>query len=352
MSATGDVLDDAARVLGSVFGTVPGHGPVISRSPWPFEGTFDAEVVTCRTATGDIQRVYCKHGPDIDGTRHAAYGHRGGLGREAAVYSYVLEPLGVSAPRCIAFRHDDLTDADWLVLEFLDGATPLLESRRSRSLDRAAEWLGSFHGATEGLWPDLLLSGVPFRDAAWYQGWMDRTAGWAGVLHLRYPWLATACRSPELFEPLLTAPHCVVHGEFSPANVLLRDRRGVPGRLGVGGNGPRRARPGLLHPRLAPAAAPARRGGLCPAALARRPPGGVRGDAPGGSHPRLLPGAGRLADGPVGQRRPDDLQDPALSDLGVPPTDVGPGLGAAAAHPSRGCRTHPIRTNRRSGGSG
>ena len=87
------VLDDAARVLGSVFGTVPGHGPVISRNPWPFEGTFDAEVVTCRTATGDIRRVYCKHGPEIDGTRHAAYGHRGGLGREAAVYAYVLEPV-------------------------------------------------------------------------------------------------------------------------------------------------------------------------------------------------------------------------------------------------------------------
>jgi hypothetical protein len=228
MSATGDVLDDAARVLGSVFGTVPGHGPVISRSPWPFEGTFDAEVVTCRTATGDIRRVYCKHGPDIDGTQHAAYGHRGGLGREAAVYSYVLDPLGVSAPRCIAFRHDELTDADWLVLEFLEGATPLLESRRTRSLDRAAEWLGSFHGATEGLWPDLLLSGVPFRDAAWYQGWMDRTASWAGVLHLRYPWLATACRNSELFEPLLTAPHSVVHGEFSPANVLLRDGEVYP----------------------------------------------------------------------------------------------------------------------------
>lgn len=222
------VLDDAARVLGSVFGTVAGRGPVVDRRPWPSEGTFDAEVVTCLTATGDIRRVYCKHGPDIDGTRHAAYGHRGGLGREAAVYAYVLDPLGVTAPRCIAFRHDDLTDADWLVLEFLEGATPLLESRRTRSLDRAAEWLGSFHGATEGLWPDLLLSGVPFRDAEWYQGWMDRTAGWAGLLHVRYPWLAIACRRPDLYEPLLTAPHSVVHGEFSPANVLLRDGEVYP----------------------------------------------------------------------------------------------------------------------------
>jgi hypothetical protein len=216
-------LDDAARVLGSVFGTGPGAGPVISRRPWPFEGTFDAEVVTCRTSAGDVRRVYCKHGASVDGTRHAAYGHRGGLGREAAVYSYVLEPLGVSAARCLGFRHDALTDADWLVLEFLEGANPLLESRRSRSLDRAARWLGSFHGATEGLWPDLLLSGIPFRDAEWYQGWMDRTAGWAGVLHLRHPWLATACRRAELYEPLLTAPHSVVHGEFTPANVLLRD---------------------------------------------------------------------------------------------------------------------------------
>ncbi|HTC82009.1 MAG TPA: phosphotransferase, partial [Acidimicrobiia bacterium] len=85
-----------------------------------------------------------------------------------------------------------------------------------------------FHGATEGLWPDLLLSGIPFRDAEWYQGWMDRTAGWAGVLHLRYPWLAAACRREELYEPLLTAPHSVVHGEFTPANVLLRDGEVYP----------------------------------------------------------------------------------------------------------------------------
>ena len=216
-------LDDAARVLGSVFGAVPGQGPVISRSPWPFEGTFDAEVVTCRTVSGDVQRVYCKHGPEIDGTPHAAYGHRGGLGREAAVYAYVLEPLGVTTARLIAFRHDDPTDSDWLVLEFLEGATPLLESRRTRSLDRSAEWLGSFHGATEGLWPDLLLSGIPFRDAEWYRSWMDRTAAWAGALHLRYPWLAPTCRRGDLYEPLLTAPHSVVHGEFTPANVLLRD---------------------------------------------------------------------------------------------------------------------------------
>jgi len=186
-------------------------------------------VVTCRTATGDVRQVYCKHGPDIDLTDpHAAYGQRGGLGREAAVYAYVLEPLGVSAARCIAFRRDEMTDADWLVLEFLDGATPLHESRRSRSLDRAAEWLGSFHGATEGLWPDLLLSGIPFRDADWYQGWMDRTAGWAGALHLRYPWLATACRREDLYAPLLTSPHSVVHGEFSLGNVLLRNGEVYP----------------------------------------------------------------------------------------------------------------------------
>src|SRR5581483_8746945 len=144
---------------------------------------------------------------------HAAYGHRGGLAREAAVYGYVLEPLGVSTARCIGFRPDDPTDADWLVLEFLEGATPLLECRRSRAPDRAAEWLGTLHGATAGLWPDLLLSGIPFRDAEWYQGWIDRTAGCAGALHVRYPWLATACRRPDLYEPLLTAAHSVVHGE-------------------------------------------------------------------------------------------------------------------------------------------
>jgi hypothetical protein len=217
------VLDDAARVLGAVFGTTPGRAPVISRRPWPFEGTFDAEIVTCRTSAGDVRRVYCKHGPSIDGTRHAAYGHRGGLAREASVYNFVLEPLGVTAARCLGFRHDSLTDADWLVLEFLEGASPLLQSRRSRSLDRAAEWLGGFHAGTEGLWPELLLSEIPFRSAEWYQGWMDRTAGWAGILHLRYPWLAAVCRQgEELFAPLLTAPHSVIHGEFSPANILLQ----------------------------------------------------------------------------------------------------------------------------------
>src|SRR5439155_10614063 len=90
-------------------------------------------------------------------------------------------------------------------------------------------------------------------------------------------------------------------------------QRGLPGRLGVGGAGPRRARPGLLHARVARTAAPPGRGGLRPPAVAGRAAADVRAHAAGGPDPRLLPGAGRFAARPVGRRRPDDLPDPALA---------------------------------------
>src|SRR5439155_23031452 len=88
---------------------------------------------------------------------------------------------------------------------------------------------------------------------------------------------------------------------------------GLPGRLGVGGAGPRRARPGLLHARVARTAAPPGRGGLRPPAVAGRAAVDVRAHAAGGPDPRLLPGAGRFAARPVGRRRPDALPGPALA---------------------------------------
>src|SRR2546423_1295636 len=82
--------------------------------------------------------------------------------------------------------------------------------------------LGAFHATTEGLWPDLFPPALPFRGAGGYQAWTPPRAAGAAAPHLRSPWLATACRRENLYEPLLTAPHSVVHGEFSLGNVLLR----------------------------------------------------------------------------------------------------------------------------------
>src|SRR6266516_944463 len=86
--------------LSSVFGAVGGaHGSVtvLERQANRYASTFPSEIVSCRLGNGVDVQVVCKYGSGGPGRR--AYGHRGGVAYEAAVYRYVLQPLSLSRPR-------------------------------------------------------------------------------------------------------------------------------------------------------------------------------------------------------------------------------------------------------------
>jgi thiamine kinase-like enzyme len=88
----------------------------------------------------------------------------------------------------------------------------------------AARWLGHFHAANAAR---LATTPIPFLnryDAAYYRGWARRTSLFAGHLHQRFPWLAELCERSEEFVALLLAPPLtVIHGEYTPHNVLIRN---------------------------------------------------------------------------------------------------------------------------------
>src|SRR5262245_45134761 len=92
---------------------------VIRRERNPYSSTFPSEIVTCRFKDGQTVRLLCKY---TRGREHNSFGHRGGVGYEAAVYQRVLIPLGVSAPRF----HGEFTDSEsgepWIAVEFVADA--------------------------------------------------------------------------------------------------------------------------------------------------------------------------------------------------------------------------------------
>src|SRR5262245_58691532 len=61
-----------------------------------YRSSFSSETVTCRMGDGSERRLFCKYDA-ID--RHSAYGDRSGLAYEALVYSRVVLPSRVSAPK-------------------------------------------------------------------------------------------------------------------------------------------------------------------------------------------------------------------------------------------------------------
>ena len=203
--------DGTMRALAALLGGATGMPSVLAREIWLEDTRFDVEVVTCRLPDGDTTRLFCKHGPST----------QAGLVHEAIVYQQVLGPLGVTAPRCFGFHHDRATECDWLVLEFLHGATPLTHIRNPRALDRATRWLGDFHAVAQGA--EGCRPPFPRRDAAWYRTGMERAADRAEPLLRHHPWLWELCRrGGELCGPLLEAPVSLLHGRYVPGSILVR----------------------------------------------------------------------------------------------------------------------------------
>ncbi len=196
---------------------------VVDRERNAYASTFPSEIVTCRMGDGASLRLLCKY-HNGGRFRDDGHGHRGGIAYEAEVYREVVAPVAPSAVRCFGTHNDVACDTTWLVLEYLDGACSLRKSPDPDAIVKAARWIGQFHAAQEsrlddGGWPDLIRY-----DALYYTGWARRTAEYAVELHHTYPWVAVLCeRFVALLQVLTAAPPTVVHGEYYPQNILVRD---------------------------------------------------------------------------------------------------------------------------------
>jgi hypothetical protein len=198
-----------------------GRGLTLVRREWnPYTSTFPTEVVTCRLADGEMIQVLCKY--DVE-HEHDSHGHRGGLSYEARVYRDVLEPIGFSTPTFYGMYRDPADGLAWLVLEYVDESLQLRKAPSPSAIVNAARWIGRFHAAfgeaARGT-NDLDLRAY---DPGYFRGWPQRANEFAGKLHERFPWFRRCC---ERFEHstrlLLGGSKTVIHGEFYPANILVR----------------------------------------------------------------------------------------------------------------------------------
>jgi hypothetical protein len=185
-------------------------------------GTFPKEVVTCRRSDGTSLQVFCKYEGNES---HVEYGHRGDVAYEALVYRRLLRRMRTSGLRFIGSLVDRAAGGTWLAIEFADGAERV--NHVDDAIPVAARWLGRFHAEAEAILeaePDLPLKRY---DADYYLGWARRTLEFASDdLLAQFPWLRPLCeRFTDAVELLLAPPSTVVHGEFYPANVLIRDGR-------------------------------------------------------------------------------------------------------------------------------
>jgi hypothetical protein len=206
---------------------------VLDRHRNPCARTFHSEVVTCQIASErEPIRLLCKYTarkwapaePDSD--EHTAYGYRGGVAYEAMVYQSVLASLRKTRPRCYGF-HKEPDGSGVLVIDFLDGAEIISETREI-TLPLAARWIAQFHAEGEKRVDTRAVAALNHYGRDYYLGWARRTSAFAGELHQEYPWLDSVCtRFSEVVELLLVRP-TVIHGEFTPHNVLLSEGRPFP----------------------------------------------------------------------------------------------------------------------------
>jgi thiamine kinase-like enzyme len=198
---------------------------VISRQPNRFESTFASEIITCRLSWNGTFRVFCKYG-----TSHfdKAFGHRGGVSYEAAVYSKVLAPLHTSAPAFYGVYREKRSEQTWLLIEYLKGASRDV-SKTNDAVIHAAQWIGRFHAFNEKRISSSQLGFLRKYDAKYYVGWARRANMLFGRRRTERPWLPRLCtRFEELVPYLSRARKTVIHGEYYPTNIIYQDRTSRP----------------------------------------------------------------------------------------------------------------------------
>lgn len=152
--------------------------------------------------------------------------------REAAVYSSVLAPSGLSAPRYYGSLAEPQNDRHWLFLEWIEGRE-LYQVGELELWRAAARWLATAHLAlARNLDRHVEVGHLVEYDKRYYWRWMERAgelatvSGGPAASSDSLKWLGS--RYGLVVESLIELPRTVLHGEFYASNVLVAGEGSAP----------------------------------------------------------------------------------------------------------------------------
>jgi hypothetical protein len=201
---------------------------VRARKPNAYASTFPSEIVTCRLPDGREKRIFIKYERTAWRDPHE-FTWRGGVRYEADVYRQVLNDLPLALPAFHGFVADEECGGPALILEYLEQTLRVSFAPDEGAMVAAAAWLGQFHAIHEARLRQSVPEFLVRCDADFCAAWLRSLLTCAEPHLARFPWLPTVCRRyRDQVGRLTEQPATVIHGEFSPRNVLWQKDRVVP----------------------------------------------------------------------------------------------------------------------------
>lgn len=187
---------------------------IVSRKASHYQSTFPVEIITCRTSSCQFLTLWCKY---VGGLERKCFGHRGGVGYETELYSQALVHL--PKPTVKFYGSFYFNGETCLVLEYLKDCSDITLTPDPDSIVKAARWIGSMHAFYES----KIVSFAKVYDETYYKTWVNLVEGIDKGIQLKYPWLSWLCNYfIENLPQLISAPQTLIHGEYYPRNILIR----------------------------------------------------------------------------------------------------------------------------------
>jgi Ser/Thr protein kinase RdoA (MazF antagonist) len=206
-------------------GKIDVTGATLARRHYAYSTSFAIEELTITSRRGDVHKAIFKdlspsaligcarvHRPQFMYDRE----------REILVYRHLLSDSGLDAAELLGSVNDPDSQRYWLFLEYIGGGQ-LRHVGDLTAWEEAARWIARlhayFHPRTRSV-PQVPLLNY---DRSFFLGFFNRFESSAA----RNPDVATACRA---LRPAITraatllneSPSTLIHGEYYPANVLIR----------------------------------------------------------------------------------------------------------------------------------